>query len=325
MPGGVHEFMKAWEPEEDQIIMEMLERLGPKWSKIVQRLPGRTVSSVRNRWQRIDKGRRLREAGHESKNRCQQCGKPKRGHVCMARLKNRGESGELAAMALKQWEVANHVVTGGPVKGGEGGETVPLVSRSMSAPAYLEGNGERPVGRDYDKGQASMENAALLSQLSSGMTSGFAALAAAAESELKRTNSCDLQRTASCSASCGTLGDARAMSNHQVSNPSVSTSAALPLSSSSVHTALFSFGPGPANVRGESSSSSGSQDSSTTSDTASMPSVADEMDHKLKATEQKQRLADLVAADQRIFSGDEGCEEEEAARIEAESDAAQVA
>ena len=63
MPGGVHEFMKAWEPEEDQIIMEMLERLGPKWSKIVQRLPGRTVSSVRNRWQRIDKGRRLREAG----------------------------------------------------------------------------------------------------------------------------------------------------------------------------------------------------------------------------------------------------------------------
>ena len=162
--------------------------------------------------------------------------------------------------------------------------------------------------------------------MSSGMTSGFAALAAAAESELKRTNSCDLQRTASCSASCGTLGDARAMSNHQVSNPSVSTSAALPLSSSTVHTALFSFKPGPANVRGESSSSSGSQDSSTTSDTASMPSVADEMDHaKLKSAEHKQRLADLVAADQRIFSGDEGCEEEEEARIEAESDAAQVA
>ena len=164
MPGGVHEFMKAWEPEEDQIIMEMLERLGPKWSKIVQRLPGRTVSSVRNRWQRIDKGRRLREAGHESKNRCQQCGKPKRGHVCMARLKNRGESGELAAIALKQWEVANHVVTGGPVKGGEGGGGEggvgePLVSRSMSAPAYLEGNTERPVGRDYDRGQVSMENA----------------------------------------------------------------------------------------------------------------------------------------------------------------------
>ena len=57
-----------------------------------------------------------------------------------------------------------------------------------------------------------------------------------------------------------------------------------------------------------------------------MPSVGDEIDHaKLKAAEHKQRLADLVAADQRIFSGDEGCDDEEAARIEAESEAAQVA
>jgi len=300
--------MKAWEPEEDQIIMEMLERLGPKWSKIVQRLPGRTVSSVRNRWQRIDKGRRLREAGHESKNRCQQCGKPKRGHVCMARLKNRGESGELAAYALKQWEVANHVVTGGPViTGGEGGgevSVVPLVSRSISAPAYLEANAERPVGRDYDRGQVSMENAALLSQLSSGMTTGFNALAAAAEAELARTNSCDLQRT----TSCGSLGDSRAMSSN--------------LSSSTVHTVLLSFGAGPATVKGE----GGSQDSST-SDTASMPSVGEDIDHaKLKAAaDQRQRLADLVAADQRIFGGDEGCDEQEAARIEAEAEAAQVA
>ena len=72
MPGGVHEFMKAWEPEEDQIIMEMLDRLGPKWSKIVQRLPGRTVSSVRNRWQRIDKrssGCRVGEHGARARAR----------------------------------------------------------------------------------------------------------------------------------------------------------------------------------------------------------------------------------------------------------------
>ena len=112
--------------------------------------------------------------------------------------------------------------------------------------------------------------------MSSGMTSGFAALAAAAESELKRTNSCDLQRT----ASCGTLGDARAMSNHQVSNPSVSTSAALPLSSSSVHTALFSLAPG-----GEVEASPPPPQARRTPApprTPPMPSVADEMDHKLK-------------------------------------------
>ena len=41
--------------------------------------------------------------GQESKNRCQQCGEPKRGHVCMARLKNRGESGADAEEALSAW------------------------------------------------------------------------------------------------------------------------------------------------------------------------------------------------------------------------------
>lgn len=86
MPGGRHENMQAWSPEEDQIILAMVASDGPKWSKIVQRLPGRTVSSVRNRWQRIEKGRKLREAGVESKNRCHACGLPKRGHVCTAKL-----------------------------------------------------------------------------------------------------------------------------------------------------------------------------------------------------------------------------------------------
>ena len=86
MPGGRHENMQAWSPEEDQIILAMVASEGPKWSKIVQRLPGRTVSSVRNRWQRIEKGRKLREAGIESKNRCHACGLPKRGHVCTAKL-----------------------------------------------------------------------------------------------------------------------------------------------------------------------------------------------------------------------------------------------
>ena len=86
MPGGKHENMQAWSPEEDTIILEMHSQLGPMWSKIVRRLPGRTVSSVRNRWQRIEKGRKQREAGVVSKNRCHACGQPKRGHVCLAKL-----------------------------------------------------------------------------------------------------------------------------------------------------------------------------------------------------------------------------------------------
>ena len=58
MPGGKHENMQAWSPEEDTIILDMHTQLGPMWSKIVKQLPGRTVSSVRTRWQRIEKGRK---------------------------------------------------------------------------------------------------------------------------------------------------------------------------------------------------------------------------------------------------------------------------
>lgn len=79
--------MKAWEPEEDRLIIELLGELGPRWSKIVQALPGRTISSIRNRWQRIEKGRKLLEEGAESKNRCQICGEPKRGHVCFEKIR----------------------------------------------------------------------------------------------------------------------------------------------------------------------------------------------------------------------------------------------
>ena len=59
MPGGVHGHMRAWDPEEDRLIIEMLSQHGPRWAKIVKELPGRTISSVRNRWQRIDRGRRI--------------------------------------------------------------------------------------------------------------------------------------------------------------------------------------------------------------------------------------------------------------------------
>ena len=79
--------MRAWEPEEDRLIIELLAKLGPRWSKISKMLPNRTISSIRNRWQRIDKGRKLRDEGKLSKNRCNVCGQPKRGHVCFERIR----------------------------------------------------------------------------------------------------------------------------------------------------------------------------------------------------------------------------------------------
>lgn len=60
--------------------------MGPRWSHIAARFPGRTVSSLRNRFLRISAGEKLREAGTITKNRCQLCGKPKKGHICTVKF-----------------------------------------------------------------------------------------------------------------------------------------------------------------------------------------------------------------------------------------------
>ena len=38
---GVCVSRAEWDPEEDQLILALLQQMGPKWSKIVQQLPGR--------------------------------------------------------------------------------------------------------------------------------------------------------------------------------------------------------------------------------------------------------------------------------------------
>ena len=49
-----------WKPEEDELIEEGVRRFGLKWRKVASALPGRTDSSVRNRWQRLQKEREER-------------------------------------------------------------------------------------------------------------------------------------------------------------------------------------------------------------------------------------------------------------------------
>jgi len=86
MPGGAHENMRGWSPEEDELLLNLIDTSGKRWKFIAEQLGNanpRTPAMVRNRYLRIERGRFLTEQGL-SKNRCGQCGELKRGHVCRA-------------------------------------------------------------------------------------------------------------------------------------------------------------------------------------------------------------------------------------------------
>ena len=81
--------MQPWKAAEDTTILELVDEVGHKWGRIMNKLPGRTLSSIRNRWIRLDKGRKMRVGGKESKNKCRKCGKSRRGHVCIPKRSDR--------------------------------------------------------------------------------------------------------------------------------------------------------------------------------------------------------------------------------------------
>ena len=67
-----------WTPEDDNKIRDFVLHNGNRWTEIQSCvLEERTVSSIRNRWQRIQKG-----AQGIGRNKCHKCGQTKRGHSC---------------------------------------------------------------------------------------------------------------------------------------------------------------------------------------------------------------------------------------------------
>ena len=73
---------KPWEPYEDQILMSGVETFGTRWIEIAKSLRHRSFSSIRNRYQRIQFGKKMRENGSLLKNSCVKCGEFRLGHIC---------------------------------------------------------------------------------------------------------------------------------------------------------------------------------------------------------------------------------------------------
>lgn len=67
--------LEFWSHEEDRLLVALLKVHGTRWSLIARDIPMRSVSSIRNRWLRMN-------AKEKGNNICRKCGKRKRGHTC---------------------------------------------------------------------------------------------------------------------------------------------------------------------------------------------------------------------------------------------------
>lgn len=47
---SVYHKKEPWEPEEDEILLNLLSLIGTKWVEISRRIPGRSGNDVKNRW-----------------------------------------------------------------------------------------------------------------------------------------------------------------------------------------------------------------------------------------------------------------------------------
>ena len=79
--GGIHDLMVPWESDETIKLLNAIKMYGHSWEKIKKYyLQSRSVSSIRNRYQRINKYTK------NPINKCLKCGQLKKGHICIKQL-----------------------------------------------------------------------------------------------------------------------------------------------------------------------------------------------------------------------------------------------
>lgn len=76
---------KDWSDEETVLLIDLQAALGNRWAQIAAHFSGRTASSVRNRFYRIQTDAHKNLDPNRKANICNKCGLKKRGHLCSLR------------------------------------------------------------------------------------------------------------------------------------------------------------------------------------------------------------------------------------------------
>lgn len=88
-PGGKHDVMRTYSPDEAALVFQLVEAHAPRWTHIAKLVSEatkqpRTAASVRNYYKRFVHSKKIadNESATRKLNRCQVCGQIKRGHIC---------------------------------------------------------------------------------------------------------------------------------------------------------------------------------------------------------------------------------------------------
>jgi hypothetical protein len=84
---------RPWKSHEDKLIVKLVAKYGTKWSEFEIFFVKRSIGSIRNRWNRMQK------FAYTHKYKCARCGLPRRGHICDATWNNEMRSLSAAANA----------------------------------------------------------------------------------------------------------------------------------------------------------------------------------------------------------------------------------